>query len=289
MSSRKRFDGTLIKETDPFHSIVPYVMPNRTEAEVSITESFDITKLRKFIEESNKNNGTNYKLFHCICMAVAKTIYHRPKFNIFISGRHYYQRKDITLSFVAKQRFEDEAQEVLMFLKVTPDMTLSDVSHIILGDVEKARSQKGNDLDKTMDFIGKLPRVLLEIIFFVVKRLEYHGRMPKSLMKGDPNYSTMLLSNLGSIGAKSCYHHLSNYGTCSLMMTIGTAHVVEEKNEKDRIIKKEVVDLTLTLDERIADGFYFAKSLKIFNYLFENPEELLKSIDSKLPEGICEK
>lgn len=286
MSTRKRFDGTLIKEVDPFHSMVPYIMPKRTEAEVSITESFDISNLNKFIQEENKKDGNNVKLFHCICMAVAKTIYHRPKFNIFISGRHFYQRKDITLSFVAKQKFEDEAQEVLMFMKVKPEMTLNDVSHIILGDVKKARTESGNDLDKTMNFVGKLPRLLLEIIFFVVRRLEYHGRMPQFLMKGDPNYSTILLSNLGSIGAKSCYHHLSNYGTCSLMMTIGTAHTIEEKNSNET---KDVVDITLTMDERIADGFYFAKSLKIFNYLFSNPEELLKPIDEKLPEGICER
>ena len=29
-----------------------------------------------------------------------------------------------------------------------------------------------------------------------------------------------------------------------------------------------------TIDERIADGFYFAKSFKIFRHLIENPELL---------------
>lgn len=289
MSTRKRFDGTLIKEVDPFHSIVPYVMPKRTEAEVSLTETLDITNLNKFIEKKNKKDGTNVKLFHCICMAVAKTIYHRPKLNIFVSGRHFYQRKDITLSFVAKQKFDDKAEEVLMFMKVEPDMTLDNVSSIILGDVKKAREKKGNDLDKTMNFVGKLPRFILEIVFFVIRRLEYHGRMPKDLMKGDPNYSTVLLSNLGSIGAKSCYHHLSNYGTCSFMITIGKSHTIKEKNDVGKYVEKDVVDITVTLDERIADGFYFAKSLKIINYLFENPDELMKTIGEQLPEGICEK
>lgn len=289
MSTRKRYDGTLIKETDPFHSIVPYVMPKRTEAEVSITETYDITKLKKYIEKKNKTDGTNIKLFHCVCMAVAKTIYLRPKLNIFISGRHYYQRKDITLSFVAKQKFEDKAEEVLMFLKTDPKMTVEDVSKIILGDVDKARKQKGNDLDKTMEFVGKLPRFILEIVFFVVKQLEYHGRVPADLMKGDPNYSTVLLSNLGSIGAKSCYHHLSNYGTCSMMITIGKIHSIAEKNKAGRFVNKDVVDCTLTLDERIADGFYFVKSFRIIDYLFNNPEKLFETIDTPVPEEIFER
>ena len=31
---------------------------------------------------------------------------------------------------------------------------------------------------------------------------------------------------------------------------------------------------SFTIDERIADGFYFAKSFKIFRHLIENPELL---------------
>ena len=135
--------------------------------------------------------------------------------------------KNIKLATYASRCIDNE---ILMFLKVEPTMTLDEISHIILGDVKKARENSGNSLDKTMATVTKLPRFLLELVFFVVKRLEYHGRVPVGLMKGDPNYSTVLLSNLGSIGAKSCYHHLSNYGTCSLMFTIGTAHSIVQKD-----------------------------------------------------------
>lgn len=275
---RDRIDGKVIKvEGDPFHSIVPYVMPKRTEAEVSATDQFDVTALLAYLDKYNKKNGTNIKLFHAFCMAAGKTLYHRPKMNIFISGRRYYQRKDITLSFVAKQRFDDEAVETLMFLKIKPEDDVLSISSQILGDVKRARTNGSNDLDKTMDFIGKLPRCILEIVFAVVRKLEYFGIMPESLMKGDPNYSSVLISNLGSIKAVSCYHHLSNYGTCSIMTTLGTIF------EKD---KKKLLPLTITFDERIADGFYFAKSMRVVKYMLENPEELFKSIDSPLPEGL---
>ena len=273
----KRKDATLINEVDAFHSIVPYVMPKRTEAEVSLTEEFDITNLFKFIEKSNKKNKTNYKLFHCICYIVARMIYHRPKMNIFIAGRKYWQRNDISLSFVAKQKFDDKAEEVLMFLKVKPEMTVDEISHIIIGDVAKARKDGSNDLDKTMEFVGKLPRPILSLIFFVISRLEYHGIMPESLSKGDPNYSTVLLSNLGSIKSNSCYHHLSNYGTCSIMGTIG------KMIEKD---KKTYLPITITLDERIADGFYFAKSLRLIKYILEDPKVLDEAIADPIPEDL---
>ncbi|MDO4940491.1 MAG: hypothetical protein Q4E33_02240 [Erysipelotrichaceae bacterium] len=275
---KDRKDGTLIRDIDPFHSIVPYVMPKRTESEVSITEYFDVTELNKYIKKANKE-GNNIKLFHCVCTAFSRTVYHRNKLNIFISGRRFYQRKDITLSFVAKQKFDDEAVETLMFLNVKPDMTLNDISHKILGDVDKVRNSGSNDLDKTMDFVGKLPRPILEFIFFIVRRLEYHGIVPEFIKKGDPNYSTCLLSNLGSIKSASCYHHLSNYGTCSMMVTIG-------KMETNHLTGKDTLPMTFTIDERIADGFYFAKSLRLVKYILANPETLTEKIADPIPEEL---
>lgn len=271
----KRKDATFIKEQDPFHSIVPYVMPKRTESEVSITENFDITELNKYLKKYNKNSESRLKLFHCVCYAIARTIYHRPKMNIFIAGRRYWQRKDISLSFVAKQKFEDHAEEILMCLTVKPEMTVSDISKIINGDVKKARSQGKNDLTGTMDFVGKLPRPILTFLFWVLSRLEYHGMMPDALTKGDPNYSTVLLSNLGSIGSGAPYHHLSNYGTCSIMSTIGTAF-------NDPLTKKDYLPITLIIDERIADGFYYVKSLKLTHHLLENPELLMEEIQKEI-------
>ena len=49
----KRKDAVLINDPDPFHSIVPYVMPKRTEAEVSTTTTIDITDLLKYIKKQN--------------------------------------------------------------------------------------------------------------------------------------------------------------------------------------------------------------------------------------------
>ena len=279
----KRRDGVRVTGLDGFHNILPYVMPKRTEAEVSMTEQFDVTDLVQYMKERNEKESTNLKIFHAICTAVARTIYHRPKLNYFISGRTFYERKDITLSFVAKQQFNDEADEILMFMKVEPDMNLDSISKIILGDVKKVRKEKTNDLDKLMTFVGNLPRPVLEVFFGSLKLLEYHGIMPKSLTAGDPNYSTCLLSNLGSIGADSCYHHLSNYGTCSFMITMGVLHKEKKLMYDGTWQERDVINCTFTLDERLADGFYYAKSLRIAKYMLEHPQALTEKIAEPVP------
>ena len=280
---KKRRDGTIVTGLDGYHKILPYIMPKRTEAEVSLTEQFDVTDLVKYMAERKEKDGTNLKIFHAICTAVARTIYHRPMLNYFISGRTYYQRPDITLSFVVKQKFEDSAAETLMFLKVDPDMNFDSVSKLINGDVKKVRKEKTNDLDKLMELVGSLPRPVLEAFFGTLKVLEYHGIMPKALTAGDPNYSTVLLSNLGSIGADSCYHHLSNYGTCSFMITIGKLHKEKKLMYDGTWQERDVINCTFTLDERLADGFYYAKSLRIAKYMLEHPECMQEPISEPVP------
>ena len=282
MRNRRR-DGVRVKGLDGFHNILPYVMPKRTEAEVSMTEQFDVTDLVRYMKERNEEEGTELKIFHAICTAVARTIYHRPKLNWFISGRRFYERKDITLSFVVKQKFRDDADESLMFLKVEPDMNLDTISKMILGDVEKLRREKSNDLDRLMDFVGSLPRPVLEVFFGSLRVLEYHGIMPKALTDGDPNYSSVLLANLGSIGADSCYHHLNNYGTCSFMITIGVLHKEQKLMYDGSWQERDVINCTFTLDERLSDGFYNAKSLRIAKYLLEHPESLAEEIREPVP------
>ncbi len=279
----KRRDGKRVRWPDGYHNILPYIMPKRTEAEVSMTEQFDVTDLVKYMAERNGKEGTNLKIFHAICTAVARTVYHRPKLNYFISGRTYYERPDITLSFVVKQRFEDEADETLMFLKVEPDMNFDSISKLIIGDVKKVRKEQSNDLDKLMSFFGSLPRPFLEVFFGTLRRLEYHGVMPKALTAGDPNYSSVLLSNLGSIRSDSCYHHLSNYGTCSVMITIGVLHKEQKLMEDGTWQERDVINCTFTIDERLADGFYFAKSLRIAKYMLEHPEVMNEPISQPVP------
>ena len=57
------------------------------------------------------------------------------------------------------------------------------------------------------------------------------------------------------------------------MTTIGVLHekeVIEDKKKKT--IK--VIDFGINFDERVADGFYLIKSMKLLQHIFNNPELL---------------
>ena len=269
--SKNRKDAKYIKETDPIHAIMPYLMEKRTEAEVSQTITFDVTKLKNWVEEKNKDLDYKFTYFHAFASIFSKLVFNRPLLNRFIQGHRTYERNNITISFVAKDKFSDDAKEKIIVLEIKPSENAIELGHRMSIDIFKTRKDGTNNMDSSLKILTKLPRWILRIVARILKWLDYHGKVPKSFTEGDCNYSTILLSNLGSIKSDSCYHHLNNYGTNSIVITIGT--IKKEGN-------KDVVDITATLDERIADGFYFAKTLKLAQYIMLHPELLEDKLSS---------
>ena len=58
------------------------------------------------------------------------------------------------------------------------------------------------------------------------------------------------------------------------MVTIGTIHKEDLVMEDGSRQVRDVVEIGATLDERIADGFYFVRSLKLVKHIFAHPELL---------------
>lgn len=277
-----RKDGTKVTNLDAIHKIMPHLMENRCDAEVYSYETIDVTELLKYLDKLNKDREEKLTLFHAVVTAVAKTIYNRPLLNRFIAGKRLYDRNYISISFVAKNKLEDNAEERLIILKANYNMTLFDISNKILKSVQKTRKENSNELNNTLSLVTMWPRCIINIIMWIFRKLDYYGLVPTSISDTDPNYSTVLLSNLGSIKANCCYHHLNNYGTNSIVSTIG---VIKEKNILDnngKIKTRKYVDISFTLDERIADGIYFAKSIKLLKYILENPKLLEDELSTKI-------
>lgn len=279
MAKRKfgdRKDGRRIRDIDGMHCIMMHLMPKRTESEVYLEFPMDVTDLLPYIEEKNRLHP-EYKttIFHCLVTAVARVVTMRPYLNRFICGRKLYERNEVSLSFVVKRKFEDHSEESLMTLIATDDTDLDHVAHKIVGDVKEIRESRGsNDFDGIINAVGSLPGPFLHAFISLVQRLSASGHLPEVLTKGDINHTTVLLSNLGSIQCPCCYHHLNNYGTNSILITVGVLKKELRIMPDGSTQVRDVLTLGFTADERIADGFYFAKSLKLAEYILQHPQLL---------------
>lgn len=263
-----------------FERFLYYLKPRRSDSEVYISKCIDVTELVKYMKEKKKDNE-DLTYFHLFSTAVAKVVYNKPLLNRFIIGGNKYDRNDITLSFVAKTDFSDTAREFLTVIKVDANDSLMDISRKIKGDVKKIRSNKESHTDDFVNKLGRLPKWVMAIIVWIIKRLDNHDMLPQSLTKNSVYHSTVLLSNLGSIHCDGIYHNLTNFGTNSILLTIG--EIKEEvKVIEGEIVKRYVCDFGITLDERIADGVYFAKSINLLEYILNDPKLLEGKVNDKI-------
>jgi pyruvate/2-oxoglutarate dehydrogenase complex dihydrolipoamide acyltransferase (E2) component len=108
----------------------------------------------------------------------------------------------------------------------------------------------------------------------VVRRLDAWGLLPASFSAGDPLYASAFIANLGSVGLDAAYHHLYEYGTIPIFVTIGRVRRVAVALEDGSVASREVVTLRWTYDERIEDGFYAARALDRLREALEDPDQL---------------
>ena len=272
-----RKDGTWLRDVDALHVIMPYLYPNKADNEAFIMEDIPLEPIEKYLAARNAGLGAGeeeYKLFHVLLAAFVKTITLRPKMNRFIKGGRMFQRNSLSVAFVVKKKFSDNGAEALAFKEFDENTTIDDVHRIISEEINECRGDKADNSTDKMDMLKKLPRFILRFVMWLLHKLDEWGRVPDSLIKTDPNHASCFITNLGSIGLKAGYHHLSNWGTNSLFVVLGKKKKVPAFNEDGSYRMQDIIPIGLTLDERIADGYYYSKTVKLLKYLLANPELL---------------
>lgn len=269
-----RRDGKRVKDIDAMHVLMPYIKPNRCDSDVFINQKLDVTELVKYYEEMKlKDNNLTY--FHLFITLIAKTIYNRPLLNRFIVNKKYYDRNDVLIAFTAKVNYEDTSKEILKVIKIDPEDNLFSIKEKTLKAVSDVRNAKEEGTNNIMNIIGKLPSFLISLVVKVVKFMDRHDLLPKSLINDNLYYSTCIVSNLGSIKSSAIYHNLTDFGTSSILATFG--EIREENGRK-------YAEAGINIDERIADGVYFVKSVKLMQDILNNPKCLEGNVNDKIKE-----
>ena len=262
------------RDVNGMSQILIDLKPRRSLGELYICEKMDVTSLVEYMKDK-KDEGLTY--FHAFLTLFGKTMYNRPLLNRFVSNRHVYEHNDITLSFVMKVDFDDKSEEIMVLMPLEDNDNLNTISKKVRDKVSVVRSKKdsGEGANKAILILGKLPNILRVPIVALFKLFDKWGILPSFLVKDNLYYSSMIVSNLGTFKTDGIYHNVTDFGTCSGIITIG-----EIKKEGS----KYFCELGISMDERIADGFYFIKSIKLMQYILNNPELLERSINEEVKE-----
>ena len=283
-----RKDGIWLKDLPAMNRIMPGIMPNRADNEAHINVEVDLRPLDAYLAQKNQGRTEDkYTYFHVISAAIAKAFVLRPRMNRFICNKRIYQHRDLTLAFVVKKRFSDKSEEGLAFLHIDDTETMDSYHGKIMSVIHDNRR---NDIKDTstgaMDVLNKLPQWVINLVISTTLWLDKHGWAPDFLIGTDPNHASIFLSNLGSIGLEGGYHHLVNWGTNSCFIVVGKKYMKMIHHPDGSQELKEVIPLGITLDERIADGYYYSGTVALVRKLLENPELLEAPADTPVEYSI---
>ncbi len=276
----KRSDGRFIKGLDPIFRLIPHIMPTRAESQVMCKSEMSCSVLDDYIKDK-RNEGIEMSYMSIILAAYLRMLAHKPQLNRFIVNGRIFARDDYVFTFVVKKALKIDAEEMLLKLHFNGTETVYDVNRIIIDEVRKIKTGSAdNATDKLASRFMSLPHGIVRFAVNFLMWLDRIGLMPPAVIEASPFHTSMFFSNVKSIKLNYIYHHLYNFGTASVFISLGRTRDTVSIDRSGEMDAKKVYTLGITLDERICDGLYFSKSLILLNKYLNNPQLLESPLDS---------
>ncbi len=268
-----RSDGKKIKKLTPIFKIMPCVMLDRADSQVYFKQDIALKHLDEYIDRKTEE-GIRLSYMNIIYAAIVRIIGERPRLNRFAMNGALYQRNKIYVSLVIKKSLTDDGVETPLKLKFNGDENIFEIKEKLDATIEKNKDvEAANKTDKLVSILSAIPSGLIRAIVKFLMFLDKHGIMPKKIIEASPFHTSVFLTNVGSLGIDSIYHHIYNFGTTSMFFSMGKkkkSYIYEDEEFKE----EKCITLAFVGDERICDGYYYASSFKLLSKYLKKPELL---------------
>lgn len=268
-----RSDGKEIKTLPPIFKLIPCIMPERSDAHVYFKQDINLKYLDEYIDKKAEE-GIKLSYMYVIYAAVIRILSERPELNRFIMNGRVYARNGIHVSLAVKKNLTDEGEETTTKLEFTGKENIFEVKERLDKLIEENKNVNNkNETDNLAKALSIMPTTLVKYVVKFLWFLDKHGMLPKSVINASPFHTSVFITNVGSLGIDTIYHHIYNFGTTSLFFSMGKkkkSYIYED----DEIQVQKCITVGFVGDERICDGFYFANSFKQLQKYLRKPELL---------------
>ena len=275
-----RPDGKKIKNLPPIFKVMPCVMPERVDSQVYFKQDIALKTLDEYIDRKAKE-GIKLSYMHIIYAALVKIIGERPSLNRFAMNGTLYERDKIYVSLVIKKSLTEEGPETPIKLDFYGKENIFEIKEILDEAIEKNKDlSNSNSTDKLAFALSLVPDGLIRIAVKFLMFLDKHGLMPRKIIEASPFHTSVFLTNVGSLGIDSIYHHIYNFGPTSMFFSMGQKtkrYIYEDDDFKE----EKCIPLAFVGDERICAGYYFASSFKLLTKYLKKPELLEGIVEQK--------
>lgn len=262
-----RPDGRRVKNMDAMYALIPQFLPHRYDAMNMITLNIPVAPMRNYMNEKRKE-GRPVNHLALMIAAYLRVAAEFPHVNRFVGNKKIYAHNDFTVSMVVLRPGGEGDTMSKVYLDYKDDIfTVQDkMMHYI---TENRDAEAENGLDKVMSVLLNIPG-LANLAGYLLRFLDRHGWLPKALIKVSPFHASLLISNLASIRTNHIYHHVYEFGTTSVAITMGNMREVPVRKQGEIVFEK-CIPLGVVMDERICSGHYFAKAFSRMKSYLADP------------------
>ena len=259
-----RKDGRRLKHTNPMYTVAAHIMSERSDAMNMIELNIPVVPMQNYLGAKRKD-GKSISHLALVIAAYVRTVAEVPALNRFIVNKKIYARNELAIGMVVLKPGETDGTMNKMYFD--PEDDIFTVNEKINTYIEQNREV--GDTNKTDDIIKTLLGIpgLLNIGVKLFKLMDRYGWLPRKLIEASPFHVSMTITNLASIKTNHIYHHVYNFGTTSMIVSMGNLREVPRRSTGE-IVFDRCLPLGVVMDERIASGSYFAKAfITMKNYL----------------------
>lgn len=265
-----RADGKRVRGANPMYTVASYFMDKRYDAQNMIEVDIPIDPLSQYIREK-RAEGKNITHLGVIIASYLRLVAEFPLLNRFIVNKRAYARKEFTVGMVVLKPGEVDGTMNKMYFELEDDVFA--VQAKLDEYVEENRAAGDtNATDKVISTLLGIPGIL-SVGVGLFKLLDHFGLLPKAVIDASPFHTSLVVSNLASIGTNHIYHHCYQFGTTSIIITIGVPKEIVHRHGSD-ISFERCLPLGVVMDERICSGSYFAMAFGRMREYLRNPHLL---------------
>jgi len=267
----KRADGERVKNLEPMYAIASYFMVHRYDALNYITQYIEYRPMHEYIMKKRKE-GIHISHMELVIAAFVRCVAEFPLLNRFIVNKRVYRRNELAVSMVVLRPGDNDGTMTKVYLDKKD--TIFDVHRKIQDFLEAQRTvEANNSLDKILRLLINMGPVA-SFATGILRFMDKHGLLPKAIIDASPFHGSLVISNLASIRTNVIYHHLYDFGTSSLFITMGNSEKRPVEDKDGTIRLERFIPLGIVMDERICSGLYFAQVFRRMKQYFDNPELL---------------
>lgn len=277
-----RADGKRAKGLTAIEMAIPHVMRRRVDAQNYVTEYADEEIIRTYIRSVRRDKGIRVSRMAVIVAAYFAAARKHPYVNRFVINSRIYDRNHFCVSFVMlKVREDGTPDETTVKIFLTEDDDVFSINDKINAVIEKnSVPDHNNNTDKFARMMFMLP-LFPDIVMALARFLDRCGLLPRFIIDLSPFHTSMFITNLASINAPSIYHHVYEFGTTSVFVSVGKS----SPNFLSGELNKKLIPLKVVMDERICTGHDYTMFNKTFQHFMKNPHLLDKNYTETAAEA----